>query len=152
MGRQSEGGKSRGFNTTAPLPDKQGSAPGPNPESMSMVRLPQPVISCFKILFDGSHPFFQNFKNAESLTVQGELSGKPYQIMGSLVFIQDKLAGQKPDTVIIELCCRNPKNIQNPPYRAAFSCFFGSQSHVLTCRHVIHDLLALVSCHKGKTG
>ena len=26
-------------------------------------------------------------------------------------------------------CSRNPKNIQNPPYRAAFSCFFGSQSH-----------------------
>ena len=44
-------------------------------------------------------------------------------------------------------CSRNPKNIQNPPYRATFSCFFGSQSHVLTCKHVIHDLLTLASYH-----
>ncbi len=44
-------------------------------------------------------------------------------------------------------CSRNPKNIQNPPYRATFSCFFGSQSHVLTCKHVIHDLLTLASCY-----
>ena len=42
-------------------------------------------------------------------------------------------------------CSRNPKNIQNPPDRATFSCFFGSQSHVLACKHVIHDLLTLAS-------
>ena len=28
-----------------------------------------------------------------------------------------------------------------------FSVFCGSQSHVLTCKHVIHDLLTLVSSH-----
>ena len=43
------------------------------------------------------------------------------------------------------LCSRNPTNIQSPPYRAPFSCLFGSQSHAFSCKHETQDFLTLVS-------
>ena len=36
------------------------------------------------------------------------------------------------------------------PNRAAFSCFYGSQSHVYSCKHESHDLLTLASYSLSK--
>ena len=52
-----------------------------------------------------------------------------------------------PDTygLLRTLCSHNPKNIRNPPYSGYFLMFYGSQSHVFSCKHETHDLLTLVS-------
>ena len=36
------------------------------------------------------------------------------------------------------------------PNRAAFSCFYGSQSHVYSCKHESHNLLTPASCNMYK--